>query len=161
MSEALTEPNAMDKAEAELLKFPPVTCPLVHMFTPGLYVRQILMPAGTMVTSRVHKTTHPFIVLLGEVSVISETERITYKAPYVGVTPAGTRRALYAHVDTVWATFHANPEGIETADEMVEWLTDDAGNPLFVDHDDPRLNTWRSDVSEAITLKFDNNPVLK
>lgn len=161
---ALAEPDAIDKAEAELLKFPPVTCPLVHLFTPGLYVRQIRMPAGTMLTSRVHKTTHPFIVLCGCISVISESERVTYDAsivPYVGVTPAGTRRALYAHTDTVWATFHANPEGIDNADEMVEWLTDDAGNPLFVDHDDPRLNTWRSDVSEAITLTFTNDPLLK
>lgn len=154
MSEALTEPNAIDRAELEISKLQPVEAPLIHTFTPGLYVRQILMRAGSVLTSRIHKTTHPFIILTGEISVISENERITYKAPYIGITLPGTRRVLYAHTDTVWLTVHANPNDIEDPDELVEQITDDAKNPLFEDHDDPRLNIWKKDVSESLCLNF-------
>lgn len=154
MSEALAEPNIIDQAEAEIAKLAPVDAPLVHTFTPGLYLRQILMRKGSVLTSRIHKTTHPFIILTGEISVISEHERVTYRAPYIGITQPGTRRVLYAHEDTVWATIHANPTDIEDPDELVEMITDDAKNPLFENHDDPRLNIWKKDVSESLCLSF-------
>ena len=160
MTEALAERDMIDRAEAELLKYPAVQCPLVHTFTPGLYMRQILMPAGTMLTSRVHKQTHPFIIVKGRISVISGNERTTYTAPHIGITEAGTRRVLFAHEDTVWITSHANPDGIEDPDEMVEFLTDDAQNPLLEGIDDPRLETWRSDYSESVCLSFTENKKL-
>lgn len=147
----------IDEAEAELLKFPPIQCPLVHSFTPGLYVRQIFIPAGTMLTSRVHKQTHPFFIMRGRISVVSGTEKTTYEAPYIGITTAGTRRVLYAHKDTVWVTAHANPDEYEDPDEMVEALTDDAENPLLAGVDNPRLETWRSNYSESISLSFCQN----
>jgi len=88
----------------------PIELPLVHRFTDGLYVREIFMPKGALITSKIHKTRHQFMVLKGEVSVMTEDgieQRI--KAPYIGITDAGTRRVLYIHEDCIWATCHANP----------------------------------------------------
>lgn len=91
----------------------PVNLPLTHTFTPGLYTRTIHMPAGTMLTSKIHLTEHPFVVHSGEVYVrnidTGEVDHIV--APYMGVTHPNTRRLLYIARDTVWSTFHPLAEG--------------------------------------------------
>lgn len=110
--------EAMDELEADLMAMPPVEMPLQHTFTPGLYTRTIFMPAGTMLTSKIHKTQHPYVVTRGRVTVYEpEGGTVEITAPHMGITQPGTRRVLYIHEDTVWSTFHAttetDPEKIE------------------------------------------------
>lgn len=84
-----------------------VDCPLVHRFVPGMYIREIFMPRGTRLTSKVHRTRHPFVITKGRVSVWTEREGMQhFTAPYFGITEPGTRRVLEIHEDTVWITFH-------------------------------------------------------
>ena len=85
-------------------------CPLTHVFTDGMYVRTIFMPKGTMIISKIHKKTHPYFVLVGKVSVLTEEGIVTIEGPYSGVTKAGTKRILYMHEDTTWITIHATNE---------------------------------------------------
>ena len=88
----------------------PIELPLVHRFTDGIYVREIFMPKGTLLTSKIHKTRHQFMVLKGEVSVLDEQgNEVRITAPHIGITEIGTRRVLFIHEDCVWATVHANP----------------------------------------------------
>lgn len=101
----------IDKIEGAIGAQPQVECPLVNVFTPGLYLRQVFIPAGTILTSKIHKTQHPYIVSMGKISVFDEGQgEVLIQAPFMGVTQAGTRRVLYAHEDTIWTTAHANPE---------------------------------------------------
>lgn len=133
--------DVLNQADVAILNLPPRECPLVHKFTPGLYIREIFMPKDTILTSLLHLTTHPFFVLQGDVSVYCHgvlTQR--YKAPYTGITEAGTRRMLYTHEDTIWTTCHVTD--LTDPDEIIESITSRDFNPL-VDKDDPRLNTWR------------------
>ena len=82
-----------------------------HRFTPGMYIRQIFIPARTILTSRIHLTEHPFVISKGDISVwTKETGTMRFKAPYSGLTKPGTRRLLFAHDDTIWTTFHATDE---------------------------------------------------
>lgn len=89
----------------------------IHQFTPGLYTRQVLMPKGTLLTTKIHKTEHPFVVTQGVCTVWNDGVMETIVAPHFGVTKPGTRRAIYIHEDTVWTTFHATdkttPEEVE------------------------------------------------
>lgn len=76
------------------------------------------MPAMSMVTSKIHNTEHPFIILKGTVSVANgDGASQTFTAPYVGITKPGTRRILFCHTDVEWMTIHAtdkqNVEEIE------------------------------------------------
>ena len=81
--------------------------PVKHHFTPGLYCREIFMPAKSVVVSRVHKTEHPFVVSRGRCCVFNESGEWTeINAPYFGITKPGTRRFLVMLEDTVWTTFH-------------------------------------------------------
>jgi hypothetical protein len=133
--------DLLNQADVEILKLPPRECPLVHRFTPGLYIREIFMPKDTILTSLLHLTTHPFFVLQGDVSVYYHgVPAQRYKAPYTGITEAGTRRMLYTHEDTIWTTCHVTD--LTDPDEIIESITSRDFNPL-VDKDEPRLNTWR------------------
>ena len=57
----------IDELEAGMLQFPEqlIDLPVTHRFTPGLYSREIFMPKGTFVTSKIHKTEHPLVILSG------------------------------------------------------------------------------------------------
>ena len=99
----------VDKLEAIIMEFPDelIEAPLLHLFTDGMYIREIYMPAGSLWTSKIHKTEHPFVVSLGEVAVsIDASEWENIKAPYTGITSPGTRRILYIIKDCIWTTFH-------------------------------------------------------
>lgn len=85
-------------------------CPLKHSFGDGVYVREIFIPAGFYGVTKIHKKTHPYFILKGKVKVITEEGTVIIEAPFQGMTPAGTRRALVALEDTVWITVHATKE---------------------------------------------------
>jgi len=85
-------------------------CPLKHTFVDGAYVREITMPKGLLLTTKIHKVCHPYFILKGEVSVLTEDGVKRIKAPYSGITPAGTKRLIYIHEETVWTTVHVTNE---------------------------------------------------
>lgn len=111
----------LDRVESELLKHPAVELPVIHRFVPGMYIREIHIPAGTMLTSMKHKTEHPFTVSKGKIRVSSANEgSVTYEAPHTGITKPGTRRALFALTDVVWTTYHVtNETDIEKIGETI------------------------------------------
>jgi len=99
----------LDEAESIMAASAPVIdFPVEHLFTPGLYTRVIFMPAGSLLTSKIHKTQHPFTIMKGRVSVWTKEQGIQHlEAPHFGITEPDTRRLLYVHEDTVWMTYHS------------------------------------------------------
>jgi len=99
---------ALNQLEEVLAKSPPPPpCELLHRFTPGLYSRTIFMPAGLICTSKIHKTEHQYVISKGLLEVWSEdTGWVLYRAPFIGTTKPGARRALRIIQDTIWTTFH-------------------------------------------------------
>jgi hypothetical protein len=86
-------------------------CPLKHSFAPGVYVREIFIPKGTMLTGKIHRHSHPNFLMKGEVIVLTESGgREHLKAPLSMISQAGTKRAVYAIEDTVWITIHVTNE---------------------------------------------------
>ena len=106
----------IDRLEAVMLASgEPVELPLTHRFTPGLYAREIFMPAGTLLTSRIHNTAHPYVVLSGRARVFIDGVGVQdLQAGHVGITQPGTRRVLYIVEDCRWVTFHPLAEGEES-----------------------------------------------
>lgn len=87
--------------------------PLTHTFAEGMYIREIFIPQGTLLTGKIHRHAHPNILLRGEVLVVTEQGgREHLLAPQAMISPPGTKRAIYALADTVWMTMHANPENL-------------------------------------------------
>ena len=106
-SPTLNMSRSMDELEARAAEYPQTDLPVQHRFTDNLYMREIFMPANTLVTSRTHLTEHPFVILSGVVDVLDETGVMhRYSAPYVGITKPNTRRVLVTVTDVRWITFH-------------------------------------------------------
>jgi hypothetical protein len=122
----------IDELESMIIdNFALADCPLVHRFTEGLYVREIFMPAGSLITSKIHKTQHQYFILKGAVSVwIDEGVEQYLEAPYIGVTEPGTRRVLYVWEDCIWATSHPNPDN-ENLEQIEERIIEKHDNPLL------------------------------
>ena len=105
------ECHKLDVLEARMHLLPETEIPVVHLCTPGLYLRQVTCPAGTLIITKIHLTEHPFIVSKGTISVWTEAEGVKrLSAPYTGVSKAGTRRLCYCHTEVVWTTCHATDE---------------------------------------------------
>jgi hypothetical protein len=129
----------IDELEAALAVNGAADCPVIHRFTPGMYIREIFIRAGTLGTSMEHRTEHPFVISKGCIHVISESEgKVIYQAPYCGITQPGTRRVLYAETDTVWTTFHATDE--TDVEKIGEAILEPHVNPLLPEH---LLNQWK------------------
>ena len=104
--------------ECEGARFGNDACPLKHTFIDGIYTREIFMEKGLFVSSRIHKTNHPYFILQGDVSVITEEGVVRLQAPHCGITKSGTKRGLYIHEDTIWVTVHAtNKTSVEEVEK--------------------------------------------
>lgn len=90
---------------------PPVEMPVTHHFAPGLYARELFIPAGTVLTGKIHKHANLSIMSAGALRLFLEdgtTKEV--RAPFTYVAEPGTRRAAYALEDTVWTVIHATDE---------------------------------------------------
>ncbi|MBT2300361.1 hypothetical protein J7E70_07775 [Variovorax paradoxus] len=89
----------------------PVVCPVVNHFAPGLYAREMHIPAGTVLTGKIHKYANLSIMSAGCLRIFLEDGTTSIvKAPFTYVSPPGTRRAAEALEDTVWTVIHATEE---------------------------------------------------
>ena len=105
--------------------------PLKHTIVGGLYIREIFMPKGQLISTGIHKKEHPYFILQGDVSVLTDQGIKRVKAPYHDITKPGTKRLIFIHEDTIWITVHA------TEKESVEEILEDI---LAKDFNDPDLN---------------------
>lgn len=96
-----------------------VECPVTHSFAPDIYLREIFMPAGTVVIGHQHKTEHFNIILKGRCRVMIGDEIHEIAAPCTFVSGAGAQKILNVLEDTIWQTVHSNPDN-ETDLETLE-----------------------------------------
>lgn len=94
----------LERLDDALAAIPQTELPITHRFARGVYAREMLIPAGTVLTGRIHKFSQINILLRGEISVLTEHGIQRLKAPYVIESPPGTKRAGYAHTDVSWMT---------------------------------------------------------
>lgn len=119
----------VNRLESEISRLPQASCPVWHHFAPGLYARQMFIPAGTVLTGAVHKTEHLCIVS-GDIDVTTDdgVRRITAQQLVIKSAP-GAKRAGFTHADTFWTTVHATDE--TDLDKLVIELTESTNQQLL------------------------------
>lgn len=89
-----------------MMGYEQVECPVKHYFAPGLYAREITMPAGACVVGKIHKHAHVNTISQGRCRVVTEFGSEILEAPVSFVSQVGTKRAVYAETDVIWTTYH-------------------------------------------------------
>jgi hypothetical protein len=96
--------------------------PLKHTFTDGIYIRQMSMKKDSFVIGKIHRHNHVWFLLTGEISVADENNTVDHIAPCYVEAPAGSKRMIYAHEDSVWVNIHANPTNTRDLQELEELI---------------------------------------
>jgi hypothetical protein len=95
--------------------------PLKHSFAPGVYARELEIPAGTLLIGKIHKHRHHNFLMKGSILVLTETNGVELlQAPLMIVSEEGTQRIGYAITDTLWTTVHENKDNSEDLDAIEE-----------------------------------------
>lgn len=89
---------------------PDTDCPVRHIFAPGVYLREITLPKGSVVIGKIHRHAHPNIISKGKVRVVTETGSYELTAPHTFISEIGTKRVVYAMEETIWTTVHVTDE---------------------------------------------------
>lgn len=92
-------------------EWPQIECPLTHRFAPGIYLREIFMPADTIVIGKLHLTEHFNVLLKGSCMIVHDNgKREILTAPHSFVSKPGVQKVLYILEDMIWQTIHATDE---------------------------------------------------
>jgi hypothetical protein len=94
-----------------------VECPLKHNFAPGVYMREITMPAGSFVIGHEHLTEHFNVVLTGKARVMIDGVIEDLVAPCYFISKPNVRKVLYIVEEMKFATIHPTNE---TSVEVLE-----------------------------------------
>ncbi len=87
---------------------------VIHHFAPGIYMREMRIKKGTLLTGKIHKTEH-LCVLNGDIVIASEDGKGRFTGYLTFLSKPGVKRIGYAHEDTVFTTVHAI-EGTDIAE---------------------------------------------
>lgn len=123
--------------EDEIAKLPQVECPVRHYFAPGMYAREMTIPAGVALTGAVHKTEHLSTVSAGRILVDDGCGPVEIAAPFTFISKPGAKRAGFAIEETVWTTYHATDT--TDLDALAEELTESTSAELLGGADNKQL----------------------
>jgi hypothetical protein len=118
----------VEKLLAQVQKMPQVDCQTKHYFGPNLYIREVTMPAGSVVIGKPHRKEHMCVMLQGRMIVVdAEGKQKELVAPMTFVGSAG-RKVAYILETTVFQNILATEE---TDIEVLENMLVDNTQPML------------------------------
>lgn len=93
----------VERLESEMKSTPQFAVGVHHCINGGIYTRTGTIPADTVFIGAEHKKDH-INVVVGDVTVMTDSGPIRYTGHHILPTPAGSKRVAYAHADTTWTT---------------------------------------------------------
>jgi hypothetical protein len=101
--------KAITAVEKIILSVDQSECPVKHHFSPGLYIREMTIPEGTVLTGKVHKTEH-LCIMCGDLELASDGLKARMIGFHVLESKVGAKRLGLAHKETIFTTIHATNE---------------------------------------------------
>jgi quercetin dioxygenase-like cupin family protein len=129
----------IDRLQAEMVKMPQAELVTEHHFSPGMYMRKVFRPAGTVIVGKVHKEPHFFLCAMGEIAAWTENGMVTLRAGDVVESKPGTKRVTMAVTDSIGITIHRTDK-IDLDEIEVE----------LIEPDTTALFDARNDVKERL-----------
>jgi hypothetical protein len=113
---------------SQVEQMPQVDCKTTHYFGPGLYIREVTMPAGAIVIGKPHRREHMCVMLQGRMIVVdAEGCKRELIAPFTFVGSAG-RKVAYILETTVFQNILVTDE---TDIDVLENMLVDNTQPML------------------------------
>ena len=81
-----------------------------HHFAPGIYVRELFIPAGTILTGKIHRHEIMNILVSGTIRVTTDDGVKELSGMKIYNSQPGTKKAAVAVTDTIWLNVHPTKE---------------------------------------------------
>jgi hypothetical protein len=81
-----------------------------HHFAPGIYVRELFIPAGTVLTGKIHRHEIMNILVSGTIRVTTDSGVKELTGMKIYNSPPGMKKAAFAVTDTIWLNIHPTKE---------------------------------------------------
>lgn len=121
---AIAKTALADVIESRALTLLAVDCPVVHHFGPGVYMREVTLPAGSCIVGHHHRDAHMNIMLRGSLVLVDDdgSERHLV-APQTFTAPPGRKTAKVIE-ETVWLNIYPNVDECRDIDAIEARLFD-------------------------------------
>lgn len=150
-----TKEQALQVVEKTMLDMPQVDCPVIHRFGPGVYIREVTIPADTFAIGHHQNFEHMNVMLKGRVTVLNDDgSTAELVAPMMFVGKPG-RKIGYIHEDVVWLNVYATDEtDVETLESTFitksdTWMESSAAKSMAL-----LKNTVDSDDYKKVLAEF-------
>ncbi|MDH5182278.1 MAG: hypothetical protein OEX12_00175 [Gammaproteobacteria bacterium] len=101
----------IESLERYLCTLPQQEAPVEELWGKDVYVRELIIPAGSFVIGRIHKYDHVSIMIEGELLMWTEFDETIHLSGYNKViAKAGIKRVGYVLQETKWITAHGVTE---------------------------------------------------
>jgi hypothetical protein len=113
-------PNKVDALVREMSALPQVDCPVQHFFGPSIYIREVVMPAGTVVVGKYHKEDHLCNMIEGRMVVVGEDgEQREVAAPAVFMAKKGRKTAYIIETVRFQNIYSTDETDVEKLEHMM------------------------------------------
>lgn len=159
------QPRGIDALEALTAGLPQLACDCVHAFAPGIYIRQVTLPAGGFVIGHRHKQAHLNIMLKGHMTMFHDDGTRTELVAPVVCTAAPGRKVAYIHETSLWLNLYATDctdvEQLEAQflDKTETWRETQAGFTLNREADRADFDAflWELSLDAALVRRESEN----
>lgn len=81
-----------------------------HSFAPGMYIREMFIPKGSVVVGKIHRGECVNVCPMGDIEIVTEAGDMHVVAPFTAVSAPGTQKIGFAREDTVWINIFRTDE---------------------------------------------------
>jgi len=96
--------------------------PITHNFSDQLYMRQMMMPSGSIVVSAIHHTDHFWFLMTGKILVTTNGETVEHIAPCYEISIKGAKRLIHCIEECVFINVHKNPTNTKDIEKIESFL---------------------------------------
>lgn len=118
----------VERLEAIGAQLPQIECITRHHFAPGVYTREMVIPANAFATGAVHKTEH-LTIIVGHCHLTTEESTKEFIGCNTIKSQPGTKRAIRTITETTLWTIHPTDE--TDPDKLCELLTESKADELI------------------------------
>jgi hypothetical protein len=113
ISISVKQPELSEKVDGLIehcLELPQVQCPVTHHLYPGLYIREVKLPAGCFAIGHYQNKDHVNVFAKGKVTMVADSgEMITLEGPVTFEGKPG-RKVGFVHEEVTWLNIYPTTE---------------------------------------------------